>query len=164
MREILIIAAVAAVFVFGDSIMKRIDCFLAKNNTDEDIMPYSEDNCLRIGFSNPMTAGDISDIIKAYSKKYPDISVRLFGGSNEDLVKAIYNDEADVVFLPETTGDVSDTYFDIRKIYLYSMPIALQSGLSFEPINKESSAYSAVSRRDTKSFAVIRFIECLKTQ
>ncbi|MDO4337814.1 MAG: LysR substrate-binding domain-containing protein [Eubacteriales bacterium] len=98
MRDMLLLAPLAMIFILGWFIVKKVDYFLENN---QEIQPQDVGRRLRIGFSDPLAAESISDILEKYSAKYPDIPVSLFYGTEEELVRKLSADKLDIIFLAE---------------------------------------------------------------
>ena len=64
MQDILLIAAVAAVFAFGWYLMGKLDAFLESNRQDQIALLSSSENILRIGFSDPFVADSLSGVLR----------------------------------------------------------------------------------------------------
>ena len=85
MRDVVLLVSTSAIFVFGYFLMNKLDAFLENNwNEQENALAYGE-NSLRIGFSNPLMAGDLSDVLETYGKQHPDVSIHIFSGEESGV-------------------------------------------------------------------------------
>ena len=100
MQDVLLLAAAAVTFAFGWFLMGKLDCFLESNRSMQELQFSSGENTLRLGFCNPTVAESITNVLEQYSKLYPDISVHIFYGSEEVLLKGLSAGKFDVIFLP----------------------------------------------------------------
>ena len=112
MQDVLLLAAVAAIFAFGWFLMGKLDRFLEANCPARTPQFPSGENTLRLGFCDSAAAGSIADVLEQYSRLYPDISVRIFCGSEEELLEGFSTGRFDVVFLQDGTTrkiEITDT-------------------------------------------------------
>lgn len=112
MQDVLLLAAAAAIFAFGWFLMGKLDHFLETSSPARTPQLPSGENTLRLGFCDSTAAGSIADILEQYSRLYPDISVRIFCGSEEELLKGFSAGRFDVIFLQDGTArkiEITDT-------------------------------------------------------
>lgn len=135
MQDFVLLGAVAATFVFGWFLVKRLDGLLDANCHAQELQLQSGENILRLGFGNPTIADSITGILEQYSELYPDISVRMFCGSEEELRKGLSSGKLDVIFLPESAGIPARTPYPSREIFLNHTPVMMKyGGLPIEPL------------------------------
>lgn len=137
MQDLLLVAAVAAMFLFGWFLMKRLDCFLEKNHQAQTLLLESGKDTLRIGFSNPSIADSISDVLERYSKRCSGISVYLFHGTEHELIKQLFHSKS------------------VMMKY---------GGLPIESIAKGHIMQKVLWSEETKTAFVDCFVECLKDE
>lgn len=101
MQVVLFLAVAAAIFAFGRFLTGKLDAFLEANCHARESQPSSGRNTLLIGVDNSTAAEGITDVLEQYSKSYPDVSVRIFYGAEEELLKGFSSDRFDIIFLPE---------------------------------------------------------------
>lgn len=75
---VLILLCIAAVFVGGLLVMKRLDLFFAGRNACPEV---GEENKLRIAFENPVIAASVAAELEAFSKSHPSCKLLLFTGT-----------------------------------------------------------------------------------
>ena len=103
MQDVILLVSTSAIFIFGYFLMKKLDVFLENNwNEQENALAYGE-NSLRIGFSNPLMAGDLADTFETYGKQH---SIYIFSGEESELCRELETHKLDIIFLPENT-DIS---------------------------------------------------------
>ena len=135
MQDVLLIVAVAVIFAFGWFLMGKVDCFLEANHHARELGLLSSGNTLRLGFCNPMAADSITDGLEQYSKLHPDISVRIFCGSEGDLLNGFSAGRFDVIFLPENAEIPAHIPYGSRIISLNYTPVMMKyGGLPIEPV------------------------------
>ena len=101
MRDVVLLVSTSAIFVFGYFLMNKLDAFLENNwNEQENALAYGE-NSLRIGFSNPLMAGDLSDVLETYGKQHPDVSIHIFSGEESELCRELETHKLDIIFTRE---------------------------------------------------------------
>lgn len=163
MRDLLLLAGVGAICVYGYFVMGRLDRFLAHNSHVPAFPQQSGGERLYIGFSQTLSANGLSELLEQYSLKYPGVSVILFTGSDEELIKKLSQDELDLIFLPESIENPSKAHYDSRQILLLCAPLVTpRGGLPIEPISEAVIPQHIFCRRTQKSPSVRRFIECLR--
>ena len=99
MRQLLLLAGIVFIFILGYLIMKKLDFALAENRKKQFLQQSPHRQQLRIGFSNFLTARNISE----YPEKYPDYSVKLSSGTDEDLTRQLHAHQLDIIFLSDGT-------------------------------------------------------------
>ena len=135
MQDILLLAAVAVAFIFGWFLMGKLDLFLESNRHMQELQLSSVENLLRIGFCNPTAADGITGALEQYSRLYPDRSVRIFYGPEEELQKGFSTGRFDMIFLPEDAEIPASMHYDSRMISLNHGPVMMKyGGLPIEPI------------------------------
>ncbi len=162
MQDFILLLAVAAIFVFGYFVVKKLDCFLECNRTTEGLLLTANKNSLKIGFSNPLVAGCLSDVLEKYSKMKPEISFFLFSGTEDELNRDFSTHRLDVIFLPVSTAVPEKMRDNIREVLLSYTPVIMKySGLPIEPIAKECISYYVLWTELKDEPAISFFIECL---
>ncbi len=162
MQDFLLLLAVAAIFVFGYFVIKKLDCFLECNQTTEDLLLTANKDSLKIGFSDPLVADCLSDVLEKYSKMKPEISVFLFSGTEGELNREFSAHRLDVIFLPVSTAVPEKMRDNIREVLLSYTPVIMKyGGLPIEPITKECISYHVLWSGLKDEPAVNFFIECL---
>lgn len=165
MQDLLLVAVVAAMFVFGWFLMKRLDCFLEKNCQAQTLLIESSKDTLLIGFSNPSIADSISDVLERYSKRCSGISVYLFHGTEQELIKQLFHNKLNVIFLPKDTDVPIDLHYNVKKVMLSYTPVMMKyGGLPIEPIEEGCIMQKVLWSEETKTAFVDCFIECLKDE
>jgi len=161
MQDALLLLAVAMTFAFGFFVVKKLDCFLENSRKSEDLLITANKNSLKIGFSNPLVADCLSEVLEKYSKMKPEISVFLFSGTEEELNREFSTQRLDVIFLPVSA--VSEKMCDnIREVQLSYTPVIMKySGLPIEPITEECMSYHVLWSGFKDEPAISSFIECL---
>ena len=107
MQVLLAAAAFAAVFAGGYWMMRKVDEFLAENVRGEEEIRESEGEFLRIGFSDSL-AEEIRKALKSSSAQDPGAAAKLYGGTEEELIRELSCGKLDLVFLPADCGDPSE--------------------------------------------------------
>lgn len=165
MWNLLLPAAVAALFAFGWFLMKRLDMFLENNCRMQALKFESDGKTLRIGFSNPLAAGSITDVLEKYSNLCSDSFVRLFHGTEEELIKALSDNELNVIFLPGNAVIPDIMYYNVREVLLSDTPVMTEyGGLSIEPLSQGCSMQKVLWHGETKISFVNCFIACLNDE
>ena len=102
MRELLLLAGLAAVLAFGWLLMRRLDRYLSQM-TPADV-PADEAPELRLGFSDPLAAGGLAGILERYDKAHPEVRIRLLSGTADELLDGLSARRLDLIFL---TGEAA---------------------------------------------------------
>lgn len=165
MQNFLLLVMVAAVFIFGWFIVKRLDYFLANNCQIQDWEPPKKKNILRIGFSNPFVPDGLANVLEQYSKIYTDVSVRIFYGTEDELIKNLLVHKLDIVFLPENIDIPANARYNIKEILLSNTPIMMKyAGAPIEPIASGNIIQNVLWLEETRISFVSYFVECLKRE
>ena len=101
MKAVILLCALAAVFVPGYFLMKRLDAFLESNRQEGE----KTHKALRIAFENPALAGGAEDIIKEFSKTEPDCEIKIYSAKSGDILKKLETGEFDIAFADEASLD-----------------------------------------------------------
>lgn len=160
MRELLLIAAVVAMFGFGYYLMNRLDCFLERQRWSQGLQPQPYDNSLRIGVSDPMVVDSITEILEEQSRQSSAVAVSLFHGSDKELLEELSGGKLDVIFLANQAKIPPDVSFHVRKVQLEHEPVMTRySGLPIEPIAKEGAVQKMVWSKAVQPPSVRLFLE-----
>lgn len=163
MQDMLLLASVAAAFIFGLFLMGKLDCFLESNRHMRESRPSSGEDTLRLGFCNPAAADGIADVLEQCSELYPDISVRIFSGPEDALLRGLSSGRFDVIFLPEDAVIPACMHCDSRMISLNYTPVMMKyGGLPIEPITDGHIVQKALWIGKASSAFAGCFIKCLK--
>ena len=109
MRGFVLICAVAAVFIFGYFIMKKLDDFLDNNRRQisEDIGTHS----LRIAFEMPVLIASVADLMDRFSKENQNCDLYLFYGSADEIEKRLTENKLDFGFVAADSICTSEKEF-----------------------------------------------------
>ena len=168
MTTILVLAAMTAIFILGRYLMKRLDDFLAGNpeyqrQTQQSRLPSCK-NALRIGFSNPLAAGSLSDAMESFSIARPDISICLFSGTEEEIINEFSAHRLDLIFLSETTGIPEGIPYHTKKFSLPPSPVLLKyADLPIEPVTGNCLSQKILWSSEEKTPFVKYFADCLSS-
>lgn len=163
MQELLLVVVVAAVCVFGWFLMKRLDCFLESTRQVQDLEILSGKDTLRIGLSNPLVSDSIANILDQYSKVYTDISIRIFYGAEDELIKELVMSKLDVVFLSGHVDIPADVQYNVKKALLSYTPVIMKyGGLPIEPIADGNIVQNVLWLKETRASFVNYFVECIE--
>ena len=162
MQDVILLVSTSAIFIFGYFLMKKLDAFLESNwNEQEHALAYSE-NSLRIGFSNPLMAGSLSDVLETYGKQHPNVSIHIFSGEESELCRELRTHKLDIIFLPENTAVSEKTHYNARMVLLCCTPVVMEyAGLPIEPIAQNPITQKALWRNSKKAPGIDFFIEYL---
>lgn len=162
MRDLLLLAAVTAAFVLGYFVLKKLDCLLEQSRREWSLSLPSCDKRLRIGFSDPLVAGSLSDVLGRYSMTYPDSPVCLCSGPDEELLRRFSEGELDIIFMPESIENPTETDYDSRQISLTRTPVCTKlGGLSIEPVTGGTITQKVLYSKMPKASYAPCFIKCL---
>ena len=162
MRDVILLVSTSAICIFGYFLMDKLDAFLENNrNEQENALTYGE-NSLRIGFSNPLMADSLSDVLETYGKQHPDVFIHIFSGEDSELCRELETHKLDIIFLSENTDISKKTHYNARMVLLRCAPVVMEyAGLPIEPITQNQITQIALWRDSKKSPVVDFFIGCL---
>ena len=164
MQYVLLIAGVAAAFIFGWFLMGKVDRFLEANCRGQELPLLLNGGTLQIGFCNPMAADGISDVLEQYSNLHPDTSVRIFCGSEDEVLKDFSSGRFDVIFLPEN-GKIPaymQNHNSMTVSLNYTPVIMRYGGLPIEPIEDGNILQNVLWKGEGASDSVSCFMKCLE--
>ncbi len=160
MRELLLIAAVVAMFGFGYYLMNRLDCFLERQRWSQGLQLQPYDNSLRIGVSDAMVVDSITEILEEQSRQSSAVAVSLFHGSDKELLEELSGGKLDVIFLSNQTKIPPDVSFYIRKVRLEHGPVITKyGGLPIKTIAREGVVQKMVWSKAVQPPSVRLFLE-----
>lgn len=163
MQDVLLLAAVAVTFAFGWFLMGKLDRFLDSNRHRQEVQLSSGENTLRLGFCNATVADSITNILEQYSKFYPNVSVRIFCGSEEELLKGLSAGKFDVIFLPENAEIPAHIHYNSKMISLNDTPVMMKyGGLPIEPIAGGHISRKVLWIDETTYTFASSFMKCLE--
>lgn len=162
MRDVILLVSTSAICIFGYFLMDKLDAFLENNrNEQENALTYGE-NSLRIGFSNPLMAGGLSDFFETYGEQHPDVSIHIFSGEESELCRELETHKLDIIFLPENTDIAKKTHYNARMVLLRCAPVVMEDAdLPIEPITRNPITQIALWRDSQKSPVMDFFMGCL---
>lgn len=164
MGDVLLLAAVAAVFVLGYWIARKLDRGMEATRPGPADRLAAGDR-LRIGFSDPLAAGGLTDVLEGYSRSHPEISLRLLGGTEAELLKALDTDRLDVVFLSGDVANPARMRYDGRQIRLTRTPVRTRcAGLPVEPVSGGAVCQRVLWAARRQAAPVRSFLDVLETE
>ncbi|MDO4299697.1 MAG: hypothetical protein Q4C59_14710 [Lachnospiraceae bacterium] len=153
----------AVTFAFGWFLMGKLDCFFESNRHMQELLLSSGENTLRLGFCNPTVADSITNVLEQYSKLYPDISVHIFCGSEEELLKGLSAGKFNVIFLSENAEIPAHMHYNSKMVSLNYTPVVMKyGGLPIEPIANGHITQKVLWIGEIASTFAICFIKCLE--
>lgn len=165
MQDFLLIIIVLAAFIFGWFIMKKVDIFMEECKSSQMSQFQTDGMALRIGFANPLVADSISNALEQYSKQYPDISVCMFHGDAEELLRKVAVYKLDIVILPEQADIPSDRKYKSKKVIIASVPVIMKyGGLPIEAITDGKIAQTLVWLEDGEISAAAHLVKCIENE
>ncbi len=128
MKDLILICAVVAVFVFGYFIMKKLDDFLDNNRRQisEDIGTHS----LRIAFEMPALIASVADLLDRFSRENQNCELFLFYGSADEIEKRLSENKLDFGFVAANSVCTYEKKFDsivlpLRQSAIHSKTVGL---------------------------------------
>lgn len=162
MQDVILLVSTSAIFIFGYFMVKKLDAFLENNWNEQEHALIHGENSLKIGFSNPLMADSLSDVLETYGKQHPDVFIHIFSGEDSELCRELETHKLDIIFLPENTDISKKTHYNVRMVLLRCAPVVMEyAGLPIEPITQNQITQIALWRDSKKSSVVDFFIGCL---
>lgn len=163
MQNVLLLLTVAVTFAFGWFLMGKLDHFLEMNHHMQELQLSSGENTLRLGFCNPTAADSITNILEQYSKLYPDVSVRIFCGSEEELLKRLSAGKFNVLFFPGNAELPAHIHYNSKMISLNYTPVMMKyGGLPIEPVADSHISQKVLWIGEATSTFTSSFMKCLE--
>lgn len=158
MGDFVLICAVAAEFIFGYFIMKKVDVFLENNRRQISALPDA--SALRIAFEIPAMAESVTDLLESFSKKHPDCELLLFSGSMSEIEKKLEVKELDCGFIlsePQNLDEYESILVSIKPKSFVSNGI----GLPIVPLVTKERTAKIVWRKNGNSREMNCFVRQL---
>lgn len=133
MKDMILICSMAAIFVFGYFIMKKIDAFVEENQRA--IQEENKKNrCLiRIAAETPLLIPSISHAMEDCSWINPCIEFSVSSGRAEPMLRKLQDGNIDILLLDEETADYFHTEFQSVKIpYRSGSIMDMENGFPIE--------------------------------
>lgn len=150
MQDVILLVSTSAIFIFGYFMVKKLDAFLENNWNEQEHALIHGENSLKIGFSNPLMADSLSDVLETYGKQHPDVFIHIFSGEDSELCRELETHKLDIIFLPENTAVSEKIHFVMK-----------YAGLSIEPIAQNHITQKALWRNSKKTPVIDSFIGCM---
>ena len=162
MKIVILLVSTSAVFIFGYFMVKKLDAFLENNWNEQEHALIHGENSLKIGFSNPLMADSLSDVLETYGKQHPDVFIHIFSGEESELCRELETHKLDIIFLPENTAVSEKIHYNARMVLLRCAPVVMEyADLPIEPITQNQITQIALWRDSKKSPVIDFFIGCL---
>ena len=162
MQDVILLVSTSAIFIFGYFMVKKLDAFLENNWNEQEHALIHGENSLKIGFSNPLMADSLSDVLETYGKQHPDVFIHIFSGEDSELCRELETHELDIIFLPENTAVSEKIHYNARIVILRCTPVVMKyAGLSIEPIAQNHITQKALWRNSKKTPVIDSFIGCM---
>ena len=145
MKSAITLCALAAFFVLGYFLMKRLDTFLESNKQAGE----NPQKALRIAFENPALAGGAEDIIREFSKAEPDCEIIIYSVRSEDIPKKLEFGKLDIAFADEASLDgCGDAGIPVL---LTAGKLTTAGGISIQPGDTAKVSARAVSSQNSNN-------------
>ena len=134
MQDVILLVSTSAIFIFGYFMVKKLDAFLENNWNEQEHALIHGENSLKIGFSNPLMADSLSDVLETYGKQHPDVFIHIFSGEDSNA----------------------------RIVILRCTPVVMKyAGLSIEPIAQNHITQKALWRNSKNTPVIDSFVGCM---
>lgn len=148
MKDLIMIALMLAIFIFGYYIMKRLDDFFDESQRkilDEQI---GNKHLIQIAAETPMLLDSVSDALKSSSYSDPDIEFAVSSGSVRLILQKLNEGAVDLVLLREnTTSDQHTDFGHIAIPYCTGSVISGTIGLPVSDLDTHTNVYVLWNRR-----------------
>lgn len=162
MQDVILLVSTSAIFIFGYFMVKKLDAFLENNWNEQEHALIHGENSLKIGFSNPLMADSLSDVLETYGKQHPDVFIHIFSGEDSELCRELETHELDIIFLPENTAVSEKIHYNARIVILRCTPVVMKyAGLSIEPIAQNHITQKALWRNSKNTPVIDSFVGCM---
>lgn len=157
MIEFILICIVVFLFMYGYFVMRKMDRFLAENNS---MAKEYNSSSLRIAFETFDLAQQSAELIERFSEKNPSCEILLFYGSAEKIEKGLKNKELDFGFMTGTCHHHFGEDFDSLCVAVKERPIIYNStGLTILPLGESEQDVKILWTSDEESQKKKIFIE-----
>ena len=116
MKEIILIGAVMAMFVFGFYIMDKVDHFLNDNYSRLEVMEQT--SALRIAMEDSSIAASLSDLLEEFSKRNPDCDIYFMTGNIHEIQEGLTENNFDLGFVAADCQEIQKEEYSSALIML----------------------------------------------
>lgn len=163
MKELILICAVAAVFVLCWFILKKTSLFFEKNSQLPDFSQKSP--MISIAFEHTEEVSFLNELLEHFSQRVPSCELNLFYGSSKEIRRQIQNGRIDLGFIRTDTVPKPDENFDSFLFLLDENIVACEPvGLPVIPLNRSKFLTNAIWKKDNTNPQLSVFISQLKTE
>lgn len=159
MKELWLVCAVAAIFVFGYFVMKKLDAFLEKNRRCAEQKNAADS--LLLAFDNPMIMDSLRPLFEKFTKINPDCRLHFLFGNTEDIYDALENNNLDFAFIKYTALEHEDTCHCLMICAEQNRIFCENTGCAIEPLQPGSIQTVVLRKRGACSAFADRFFDLL---
>ena len=153
MKDIIIAAAVAVVFVIGWFIIRMLDKALASDNNE------NEGESLRIGINDTETGEALAQSLERFSRLYPYVRIKLVTADAQRLKKELSSRALDAVFLRADAEEERMEGIASKELMLRHIPVTMEyGGLPIESISEDILGCEVLWRADDTRPHILNFI------
>lgn len=164
MKELMIACAVAAIFVFGYFIMKKLDAFLAANRRCIDNDKEMPENSLLLAFDNPMILDALSPLFEEFSKANPNCRLHFLFGNTEDIYDKLNKNSIDFAFIKYTAANNETAYHHLIISPKQDSFFCDNIGHPIEPLNPAEIQTAVIWKKASNNALAESFGDLLSNQ
>ena len=147
MKDLFLVCTVAAVFVFGYFMMKKLDLLLGRSVEKEG--GNMGEAVLRLAVEDPLTANAATSMVERFSKKNPNCRINMICATAEEIYEKLACGELDFGFI---AGAYSGGEYGCADILLEHSGIFCDiEGMTLEPIELEDIKTAVLWNKDIKN-------------
>ena len=159
MKELLLVCAVAAIFIFCYFVMKKLDAFLANNPRliDAEIA----ENSLLIAIDNPMILDSLMPLFEKFSKINPDCQLHFLFGTPEEIYDKLDENRIDFGFIENTASENEGAYNCLIISTKQYNILCEKTGCIIEPLNSSNIQIAVIWNKASNSAFANSFSDLL---
>ena len=161
MKEIILIGAVMAMFVFGFYIMDKVDHFLNDNYSRLEVMEHT--SALRIAMEDSSIAASLSDLLEEFSKTNPDCDIYFMTGNTHEIQEGLTENNFDLGFVAADCQEIQKEEYSSALIMLKRNSLStFVIDIPINPIDTTPIMIKVLWKRDLYKRELNQFVELLK--
>ena len=152
MKEIILIGAVMAMFVFGFYIMDKVDHFLNDNYSRLEVMEHT--SALRIA---------MEDLLEEFSKRNPDCDIYFMTGNIHEIQEGLTENNFDLGFVAADCQEIQKEEYSSALIMLKRNSLStFVIDIPINPIDTTPIMIKVLWKRELYKRELNQFVELLK--
>lgn len=161
MIKVLVVVIILGIFILGYLMLGKWNGVLYHSYRDRQQKKKQKESMLRIGFFNPMLEKYISDTLQQVLKKYPELSVDFYSGTEEELIRELAAQKLDVIVIQNDMTPMPDVQCLSKTFRLEQQEGTPEHIRLMEAQEEDTDLLRVVWPKNQNAPAVRYFLKCL---